>query len=66
MGKVNFEKWRLITPMLVTIVLFFLAMLLNDMKELKLCFSNHLEHHRQFEVLLADRLGRLEERLNGR
>ena len=54
------EKFRLVTPILITIVLFILSMILSDMREIKFSFANHLEHHRVIEVKLGERLSSIE------
>lgn len=58
------EYFRFITPILVTIACILLGFLLSDMKELKLCFSNHLEHHRVMEVSWEGRLSGIETKLS--
>ena len=56
--------FRFLTPAFLaiigTLILGNLGSLKEDMKELKNGFANHLEHHRQTEVVLADKLGRIE------
>ena len=54
------EKFRLITPILITIALFILSIILSEMKEMKSLFANHLEHHRVIEVKLGERLSSIE------
>ena len=58
---------RFITPVLVTIALFILGlirqdigMLRQDLTLLKTHFENHLSYHREMEVLLEKRLSRIE------
>ena len=54
------EKFRLVTPVLVTIILFILSLILSDLREIKFSFANHLEHHRVIEVQLGERLSSIE------
>lgn len=66
-NKMNADKingygviFRFITPILVTIALFLLTLVINDVKDIKCSFTNHLEHHRQLEVKLENRLSSIE------
>jgi hypothetical protein len=52
--------FRLITPVLITIALFILTMIRNDVGELKAHFTNHLSDHKTFEVKLENRMTCLE------
>ena len=65
---------RFITPILVTIALFILTGLKEEIKEVKsdnktnfakieVKFDNHLEHHRQFEIILGERLAAIETKI---
>jgi len=55
---------RFITPILITIVLFILQMMRQDLIELKSQFSNHLSEHKNIEILLEKRLTSLEILIN--
>lgn len=59
--------FRLITPImttaltiLVTIGLFLMTMLRDDICELKTHFTNHLSNHKTMELLIEQRLTRIE------
>ena len=63
--------FRFITPILVTITIFILSGIKTEIKDVKTdtnkrldkidCdFATHFEHHRVFEVTLAERLATLE------
>ncbi len=59
---------RFITPALITILLYMASMIKTDITELKIYFTNHLSNHRTIELMLEQRLTRLEtmmERNNG-
>ena len=62
---------RFVTPILLTIVLYILSGIKGEIRDNKiysenrfdkidLQFSNHLEHHRKFEIVLAERLTSME------
>ena len=70
------SAFRFITPILLTVALFILTGIKEEIKEVKcdttkrfdkvdLQFSNHLEHHRQYEVILAERMTRIETKIRG-
>lgn len=55
--------FRIVTPILITIALFILGSMKgdirdvkNELKEVKVGFNNHLEHHRIIEVSYGERL----------
>lgn len=63
--------FRFVTPILVTIALFILTGIKSEIKDFKtetdkrfnkidLQFSNHLEHHRIFEIAFCERLTKIE------
>ena len=52
--------FRFITPVLITIALFILGLIVADLREMKMLFSNHLEHHRNIEIKIAERLSSIE------
>ena len=56
---------RFITPVLVTVALFILGMIRQDLGELKIHFANHLSEHKNIEILLERRLSRMETLLRG-
>ena len=56
---------RFITPALVTVALFILGMIRQDLSELKTHFANHLSEHKSIEILLERRLSRMETLLRG-
>ncbi len=58
--------FRFITPVLITIAIFMLTWILNDTRELKICFANHLEHHRVIEVQISERLSSIDTTLRER
>ena len=51
---------RFITPLLITVALFILTMIRQDLGELKAHFSNHLTEHKGMEVQLERRLTHIE------
>lgn len=55
--------FRFITPVLITIVLFILGMIKQDLGELKVHFINHLQEHKIIEITLEQRLSRIETKL---
>jgi hypothetical protein len=63
-----------ITPVLITIMLFILGAMREDVKQLKaetrygfekseIYFNNHLSYHRQFDKEISERLSRIEARI---
>ena len=56
--------FRFITPILITIVLFILGMIRQDLGELKAQFNNHLSEHKRIEIMLEKRLTSLEVLIN--
>jgi hypothetical protein len=52
--------FRFITPVLVTIAIFSLSNLAEDIKDLRACIATHLEVHRVLDVALAERVAKLE------
>ena len=66
--------FRFITPILITIAIFILSGMKDDIKEVKsdnkinfaeiqAKFDNHLNHHRQFEVILGERMATIETKI---
>ena len=66
--------FRFITPILITIAIFILAGMKEDIKEVKTDnkinfseiqakFDNHLTHHRNFEVILGERMATIETKI---
>jgi len=55
--------FRLITPVLITIALFILTDLRDDIARLDLHFNNHLKHHQDLEVGYERRLSCIEEKV---
>jgi len=51
---------RFITPILVSIVLYFLIQVHQDIKEMKICFAQHLAEHKILEVKQENRITTLE------
>lgn len=51
---------RLITPLLVTIGIFLMTLLLSDVKELKLHFTNHLSTYNKSCIDIESRLKEIE------
>ena len=51
---------RFITPVLITIALFILGMIRQDLHELKSHFTNHLLDHKTIEIQLEKRLSCIE------
>ena len=52
--------FRFIIPVLVTVAIFLLSLLIADVREIKVKFDNHLQHHTQLEVTLESRLTKIE------
>ena len=64
--QMGWVEWlRFITPIGVTITLFGVGLMLTDMKELKSHFTNHLSDHNKFELILENRLTKLETMMKG-
>ena len=57
------QLFRFITPILVTIILFILGMIKQDLGQLKIQFDNHLSEHKKIEITLENRLSRIETKL---
>lgn len=55
---------RFITPILVTLILYILTLIRQDLDKLKQHFENHLSEHKKTEVILERRLTRIETLLN--
>lgn len=55
------ELFRFITPILVTIAIFFLGWIKTDISSLKTHFTNHLFHHQDLEVGYEKRLTQTEK-----
>ena len=51
---------RFITPILITIAIFILGMVREDLGEVKQHFRNHLSEHKIIEITLDKRLSRIE------
>ena len=54
------QVFRFITPVLITLVLFILTGIKQDVGELKSHFTNHLSDHKQIELKLENRLSCIE------
>lgn len=58
---------RFITPIMIVLIGFLGNMAINDMKkslsQLDNHFTNHLSDHKTVEVMIADRLARIETKL---
>ena len=52
--------FRFITPILITVALFILGIIRQDLGELKAHFNNHLNEHKIIEIMLESRLTRIE------
>lgn len=66
--KTTFIIFRFITPILITIVLYMVGIIRNDLKDVQLHMKNHLSEHKDIEVTLEKRLTRIEtllDRING-
>lgn len=58
------EKFRFITPILVTISILLLGWIKSDINQLNFHFTNHLEHHQDLEVGYERRLTELKSYIN--
>lgn len=57
------EWLRFITPILVSIALWFMTQMNGKLDKIEVGFENHLEHHRVAEVLQGERLAAIETQL---
>jgi hypothetical protein len=57
---------RFITPILITLILYIISGIKEDIKDLKVDMKNHLCHHQELEVNLEKRLSTIEAILKGR
>jgi len=57
---------RFITPILITLILYIISGIKEDIKDLKVDMKNHLYHHQELEVNLEKRLSTIEAILKGR
>jgi len=57
---------RFITPILITLILYIISGIKEDIKDLKIDMKNHLYHHQELEVNLEKRLSTIEAILKGR
>ena len=53
--------FRVITPILVTIMIFMITQISNNLNAIDKHFTNHLEHHQDLEVGYERRITKLEE-----
>lgn len=71
------QVFRFVTPILITIGLWIMADMKNEIREIRNTAkevaletvkynSNHLEHHRNFETKVVERLASIETILRGR
>jgi len=57
------EWLRFITPILISICLWFMTQLNGKFDKIEAGFDNHLEHHRKNEVVIGERLASIETQL---